>query len=176
MRELSFAGFLKQYVRELSYGDTCSLYALAREAAHDNPRLREPLLLYALFSGKADVLRAAVKDPTLKAQYDAVLSHYDRETMALTLEADNAGLPEAYRKVWRSYQNRKNRRAWDDETKALMRERILFLQKELGVSNYRLYTDLKLNPGNMNAWLKHGTSEKIALATARRTLQYLERM
>ena len=138
MRELSFAGFLKQYVRELSYGDTCSLYALAREAAHDNPRLREPLLLYALFSGKADVLRAAVKDPTLKAQYDAVLSHYDRETMALTLEADNAGLPEAYRKVWRSYKNRKNRRAWDDETKA---SRINLLMEESDVE--KLYESLE---------------------------------
>lgn len=46
--------------------------------------------------------------------------------------------------------------------------------KKSGVSNYRIYTDLKLNPGNLNAWLKHGDSSKVSLYTARKTLQYME--
>lgn len=35
-------------------------------------------------------------------------------------------------------------------------------------------TDLRLNPGNLNAWLKHGNSDKVSLETARRTLRYVE--
>ena len=48
MRELTFVGFLSRYVRELSMSGTNSISKLASEAATDNYRLREPLLLYAL--------------------------------------------------------------------------------------------------------------------------------
>ena len=34
-------------------------------------------------------------------------------------------------------------------------------------SAYRLYTDLKLNPGNVNAWLKHNDSSKMSLDCVR---------
>ena len=54
-----------------------------------------------------------------------------------------------------------------------MRSRILRLQKERNVTNYRLYTDLKMNPGNLNAWLKHGDGNKISLDRARDVLRYL---
>ena len=48
------------------------------------------------------------------------------------------------------------------------------LQKEKNISNYRIYKDLELNPGNINAYLKHGDPSKLSLATARKTLDYLE--
>ena len=41
-------------------------------------------------------------------------------------------------------------------------------------SNYRIYTDLHLNPGNLNAWLKHGDCGKVSLKTARSVLRYAE--
>lgn len=173
MRELTFAGFLKRYVRELSAGDTNSLYSLAGEAGHDNPRLREPLFLYAMFTGKEDVLLKAAKDESLRNAYRRMLEGYDKEDIRRALEADDPALGEAYRKVWRSYRGQKNRRETDDETKALMRKRILAMQKEMNVSNYRIYTDLGLNPGNLNAWLKHGESGKVSLSTARRALAYM---
>ena len=34
--------------------------------------------------------------------------------------------------------------------------------------------DLQLNPGNVNAWLKHGNSEKLSLNNARMMLRYVE--
>jgi hypothetical protein len=37
----------------------------------------------------------------------------------------------------------------------------------------RPYTDLKMNPGNLNAWLKHGDGNKISLDRARDVLRYL---
>ena len=56
------------------------------------------------------------------------------------------------------------------------RQKVKRLQAKSGLSNYRIYTDLKLNPGNLNAWLKHGNCDKVSLETARQTLRYMEHM
>ena len=173
MRELTFKGFLTQYVRQLSKSDTNSLYKLAAEAGSDNPRLREPLLLYALYSGKQAVLLQAAKNPELYVEYKKMLA-YGVEEMTQLLESKSPLLPAEYHKVWRSFQSQKNSGQADDHTKELMRQKVRRLQDQCGVSNYRIYTDLKLNPGNVNAWLKHGVADKVSLDTARRTLRYVE--
>lgn len=174
MRELTFRGFLTQYVRQLSANQTNSLYRLAAEASNHNPRLREPLLLYALYSQKQDLLLLATKDPALRADYDRMVSQYTATAMTELLEQASPELPVEYHKVWRSYQSKKNRWQADQHTKELMRQKIKRLQIKTDVTNYRIYTDLKLNPGNLNAWLKHGDSEKVSLETARMALQYVE--
>ena len=173
MRELTFKGFLTSYVRGLSRNDTNSLYKLAAEAASDNPRLCEPLFLYAMYSGKLTVLLQATKDASLYSVYNE-MAQYTAEQMTTLLENGSSTLPNAYHKVWRSYLSQKNRGQADDHTKELMRQKVKRLQERYGVSNYRIYTDLRLNPGNLNAWLKHGHSDKVSLDTARRTLRYVE--
>ena len=173
MRELTFKGFLTQYVRQLSKSDTNSIYKLAAEAGSDNPRLREPLLLYALYSSKQAVLLQAAKNPELHTEYQKMLA-YSEEEMTQLLESGSSLLPAEYHKVWRSFQSHKNRGQADDHTKELMRQKVRRLQNQCGVSNYRIYTDLKLNPGNVNVWLKHGAADKVSLDTARRTLRYVE--
>ena len=173
MRELTFKGFLTQYVRQLSKSDTNSLYKLAAEAGNENPRLREPLFLYALYSGKQTVLLQATKSPELHAKYQK-MAQYGTAEMTQLLESKASLLPAEYHKVWRSFQSQKNRGQADDHTKELMRQKVRRLQDQCGVTNYRIYTDLKLNPGNINAWLKHGVADKVSLDTARRTLRYVE--
>lgn len=69
MRELTFKGFLAQYLKRLSKSNTNSLYRLAEEASSDNPRLKELLLLFALYSDKQTVLLQATKDQNLLAEY-----------------------------------------------------------------------------------------------------------
>lgn len=71
-------------------------------------------------------------------------------------------LPSAYHKVWRSYIAQKNRKDTGARTKELMRQRILAMQADKGVSNYRIYKELDLNPGNINDWLKNGAGEKVS--------------
>jgi hypothetical protein len=176
MRELTFAGFLKQYVRSLSLSDTNGLYRLAAEAAFDNPRLREPLLLYALFTGKEQILLAATKSPELRWEYASLLEQYNRETMLQALHDGDPALPEEYVKVYRSYLSVKNGKQKDYHTKALMRTRIVRLQQEKGISTYRVYTDLRLNHGNMNAFIKHGDCSKVSLEAARSAVSYLEQL
>ena len=174
MRELTFRGFLTQYVRQLSVNETNSLYKLAAEASSDNPRLREPLFLYALYTQKQDVLLLATKDCVLRADYDKLASQYTIADMTELLEQASPELPVEYHKVWHSYQSKKNRLQADNHTKELMRQKVKRLQMRTGVTNYRIYTDLKLNPGNLNAWLKYGDSEKVSLETARMVLRYVE--
>ena len=168
MRELTFPGFLKSYVRELSLSHSTGVRVLAREAAERNPRLREPLYLCALFTGQIVLLQKSVRGTTLAAVY-AGLSDEPTE-IEKQLRAEPSELPEAYGKVWHSYLVYKKRGKRDEETKELMRQQIVQLQAERGVSNYRLYTSLGLNPGNLNTWLKHGDGKKVSLKTARAVL------
>lgn len=174
MRELTFEGFLRKYLRVLSKENTLSLYKLAEEAAVQNPRLREPLFLYALFSDKAELLLRATKDQHLKQEYLNLLNQYDKDKMKWALSTQSSALPARYLKVWRSYLSKKNRLSADDQIKLLMHKKIRSLQEEKQVSNYRLYKDLNLNPGNLNAYLKHRDSSKLSLDTSRRVLDYLD--
>ena len=174
MRELTFKGFLAQYVKKLSFCETNSLYKLAAEAAGDNPRLREPLALYALYSGKQQVLLQALKKTNLYDEYKNTVLQYSADEMTRLFEENSPLLPAAYHKVWCSFQSKKNRGQADDHTKELMRQKLRRLQVQYGVSNYRIYTDLKLNPGNLNAWLKHGVAAKVSMDTARQVLHYVE--
>lgn len=103
-----------------------------------------------------------------------MVSLYSADQMTQLLEENASLLPDEYHKVWRSFQSQKNRGQSDDHTKELMRLKVKRLQEQCGVSNYRIYTDLKLNPGNVNAWLKHGVTDKVSLDTARRMLRYVE--
>ena len=174
MRELTFRGFLTQYVKQLSFEETNSLYKLAAEASGSNPRLREPLFLYAVYTQKERVLLQATKEPALYAEYDRMVSLYTAEKITELFEQTSPLLPVEYHKVWRSYQSRKNRGLADERTKELMRQKVKRLQEKYGVTTYRIYTDLNLNPGNLNAWLKHGNGDKVSLETARNTLRYVE--
>ena len=130
MRELTFAGFLKQYVRSLSLSDTNGLYRLADEASSTNLRLQAPLFLYSLLSGKEQLLLSAVKSPKLKQEYAGMLSKYNRESLEQALQNEDPLLSDGYNKVYRSYLYAKNRKQNDNHTKMLMRNYITRLQRK----------------------------------------------
>ena len=69
--------------------------------------------------------------------------------------------------------NQKNKKQNEDKVKALMQKKIVEVQREKGITNYRIYKALNLNPGNVNAFLKNGDTGKIGLNTARRMLKYV---
>ena len=81
-------------------------------------------------------------------------------------------LPESYLKVWRSYCSVRDAALADNDTKELIHRRVLELQQKKKLTNYRLYKDLRLNPGNVNAWLKHNDSSKMSLDCARQIYKY----
>ena len=164
MRKLTFKGFLAKYVRALSMQNTLSIYRLVREAECANPRLREPLTLYALFYGQGHALCRAVKGGWIDRQVITC----SPDELTVMLRGEHPVLSENFKKVYRSYRVVAAMQQADDNTKRLLLERTRRLQAKNGVSNYRLYRGLGLNPGNVNAYLKTGNTSKVSLKTARR--------
>ena len=75
MRKLTFEGFLKQYVAELSGVQTASIHKLA-DCLSENPRLKEPLFLYALAYDKVDLLLHYTANSTVVAEYERLSNRY----------------------------------------------------------------------------------------------------
>ena len=171
MRKLTFEGFLKQYVAELSGVQTASIHKLA-DCLSENPRLKEPLFLYALAYDKVELLLRYTTNSTVAAEYEQLSNRYSLAQMLLFLENQSPELPEGYWKVWRSYCSVRDSALADNDTKDLIHRRVLELQQKKKLTNYRIYTDLRLNPGNVNAWLKHNDSSKMSLDCARQIYKY----
>lgn len=85
MRKLTFEGFLKQYVAELSGVQTASVHKLADRMA-ENPRLKEPLFLYALAFNKVELLLRYTANSTIAAEYEQLSNRYSLAQMLLLLE------------------------------------------------------------------------------------------
>ena len=75
VRKLTFEGFLKQYVVELSGVQTASVHKLA-DCLSENPRLKEPLFLYALAYDKVDLLLHYTANSTVVAEYERLSNRY----------------------------------------------------------------------------------------------------
>ena len=174
MRQLTFSGFLEQYVVSLSVSGSSGVYSLVREAKSTNPRIREPLLLYALATNRVKtLLTASVKTP-MYDEYFAMANTYSYEDMLRALSSSESELPVSYQKVWRSYQAVVNKHERDNRVKRLMRSRIADMQNTKKVTTYRLCKDLNLNNANVNAWIKHDLPNKVSIDTARKIMDYLE--
>ena len=173
MQRLTFNWYLENYIRSLSSSNSTSIYKLAEEM-NTNHRLREPLFLYALCVGKIEFLLKATKDELLHSQYSGLAKKYTRKTILEALESGDESLDKNYHKAYNSYACRRNMPETHSRSKALMHTKIRRLQYEKNISNYRIYTDLKLNPGNINSYLKTGDVKKVSRDMARRIVLYLE--
>lgn len=170
MRELTFRGFLKEYVKELSFCNSTNLTKLANELS-TNPRLREPVILYSIFTDKQEILAQELNNDK---EFEDLINNYQKDDLIEVLNETNSHLSIGYMKVWKSYLTKKNNHQNDNHTKELILRRVLEYKSAKKISNYRIYTDLNLNHGNINAWLKNGKCEKVSLETARKVLKYTE--
>ena len=173
MQRLKFHRYLERYVRSLSHGKTNNIFKLAKEVS-GNLRLREPLLLYAYSFDKVDRLLKASANYTVYSEYVNIASKYTWNELMKLLEDNDEKLGELYRKIYRSYINRRNMPETENNVRHLIHKKTRELQESKGVSNYRLYTDLKLNHGNINAYLKYGDIAKVKKETAEKILEYLK--
>lgn len=164
MRKLTFIGFLTGYIQNLSSVPNLRI-ALLYEESKSNLRLREPLLLYAYHTVKFHILKKYLSDEDLKEF---------KEVCSLLSSNRIDKLPTEYKKVYNSYNVRAHMKDNNDNIKKLMLDKIIRLKSEKNISNYRIYTDLKLNPGNFNAFIKNRNIKKLSLNNARETLNYLE--
>ncbi|MCD8116258.1 MAG: transcriptional regulator [Oscillospiraceae bacterium] len=173
MQKLTFHGFLKRYIVQLSQCGSSSIYKLVRECVESNPRLREPLYLYAAAYDHTDTLLRATRGTNLYKHYQALAERYSYSDMVSLLKTESVALDEGYHKVWQAYQSVLARKERDDRVKELYRGEILRLHQETGVSVYRAGKDNRLNNGNYSAWIRTGDSNKISLEAAKRVYTYL---
>ena len=171
MRELTFKGFLSKYVKELSDSGTLNISALCKEAVSYNHRLRAPLLLYAAVHQKTALLRSSLKEPGCGGELTVWLDLLESSDPVELLK--KGLLPDEFQKVWTSFIARHDIPENETGLKSAMRQKIIQMQRSKNCSNYRLYKDLQLNPGNINSWLKNGDNTKVSYRTAARIVSYL---
>lgn len=173
MRALTFKGFLTRYVKELSSVGTLNIRLLAADAEKGGYRLRAPLVLYAAVCGKKALLSGVLRETDDTLTMRRMLERLTAENAEELLR--DRKLPEEYQKVWNAYLVARNAPDRDKALKESIRKKVLQIQAKNRCTNYRIYTDLKLNPGNVNAWLKHGNSEMVSYRTAERIMEYVLR-
>ena len=162
MRELSFKGYLQQQLCELSNYDSKSLYKFAR-LAESNARLKNTLCLYLNYYVSEKLKKQLCK------KFPYLIEECDRLNGVAVEDIDLS----EYKTIYENYLNYKNRKQNEDKIKLLMQKRIVEVQQEKGITNYRIYKALNLNPGNVNAFLKNGDTGKVGLDTVRRMLAYV---
>lgn len=167
MRKLTLLGFLTEYVRSLSERNTLNTHKLIDEVYSGNDRLREPLFMYCYYSNKTDVLM----------KYLAVGDKAEYADIAELLEKGNTDrLPENYIKVLNSYKCKAGMKATDEHIKELMIEKIIKLKGQKNISNYRIYTELNINAGNFNDFIKNRKLNKLSLNKSREVYNYLRNL
>jgi len=177
MRELTFKGFLRQYVKELSYCGVNDIRVLANEVPEGSYRLVEPLVLFALSIRKDNYLRRVSEDSFLITEafrfegmnFDDVKSLLENE-----LKSEAGVVPFNYVKSYQSYVFFRDKQKSQNHSKMLMRDRINKLKEQKNVSVYRIYTDLGLNHGCVHAYIKNENVKGIGLNTAKQILEYLK--
>lgn len=164
MRELTLKGYFEKQLCELSDCKSKSLYKFAR-LAQNNARLKGVLCLYlSLYVDNKLKNQLTKRFPYLLA---------DCEKLYGKSPDDFDDSLSEYRTIYENYLNRKNTKQSDNKLKELMQKRIVELKTEKGISNYRIYKALNLNPGNVNAFLKNADVSKVGLNTVRKMLAYL---
>ena len=171
MRALTFKGFLTQYVKELSQSNTLDLKRLADEATAGNYRLGAPLVVYAVVAEKEEALLRSLGTSDAADDLRGMLRDMSGKPVEETLASGNA--PADCIKVWSAFQVAKSAPDRERELKDAIRKKVLQMMKTGGYSKYRIYTDLKLNPGNVNSWLKNGDSNKVSYQNAERIMNYV---
>ena len=164
MRELTLKGYLEQQLCELSDCKSKSLYRFSR-LAQNNARLKNVLCLFL----------SLYVDYKLKNQLTKKFTYLSTDCEKLSGKSpdDFDDSLSEYRTIYENYLNKKNLKHNEDNLKAIMQKRIVELKTEKGISNYRIYKALNLNPGNVNAFLKNADVSKVGLNTVRKMLAYL---
>lgn len=163
MNKLRFKGYLENYIKDLSSCGSLNVHKLVKETK-TNYRLFDSLVLYCALYNKKDLFNKYTNK-----QHSLLLKKLNEKTF-LSKTFSNYD----FSKIWDGYQHRINRFVYDGDTKLRIRNNVLKQMKEKKITNYRVYTDLKLNPGNINDYLTNGNGEKVSLNVAKRIYNYVQ--
>ncbi|MDZ4178763.1 MAG: hypothetical protein U1E29_05975 [Coriobacteriia bacterium] len=174
MRRLTFRGFLQSYVRALSGEGTLALSRLA-ELSRTEPRLVEPLLLWAAVTDRAERLDDLLEGRQRMRQELRMLAQlHATGSLEDELAGSRSPLRAEYVKAWNSYTVRRDAVSRDKELRLEARKRVLELESRKNVPRYRMAKDLGLNPGNLHAFLSQSDPTKLSLDRVVDLVEYLE--
>ena len=162
MRTQQFINYLQDYLKRVSGLNTANIHILA-DKSKTNIRIRDCLILYCGLSDRQQLLNRFTNN-----KYKDVLSRINENTFL----SDEFSEYE-FRKIHTSYVHKINVVEYDDITKRKMHENITDLMKEKRISNYRVYKDLNLNPGNINDFLTNNNIKKVSVDTALKIFEYV---
>ena len=162
MRKLSFNSYLEQYLKDISGDVSLSVSKLVKKAKK-NYRILDPLILYCALTDKRELFNKRSKN-----KYKELID-------SLTIDNFLSDKYQNYNfsKIWDSYQHRVNVMDYNNVIKSRIRLNIIKTMQEKGITNYRVYTDLKLNPGNINAFLTNADTSKASLDLVKRIFNYV---
>lgn len=169
MRELTFKGYLLFQIQELSGFKSTSLYAFS-QLARNNARLKDALTLYLVMYTEENLRSKLIKKYDYLNSSCEKLKGLDDDNAETYLQNDSLS---EYRTVYNNFLYQRNRKEQEDRLKVMMYKRISEVKQAKRVTNYRIYKELNLNPGNVNAFLKNEDTSKVSVDTARKILAFV---
>jgi hypothetical protein len=173
MSRITFKGWLKSELQRLSTTPSLHLRTLAEQAQDSNPRMAELLLAYAIEIEASNRLMSYISHQQLKEEYAEVLRIAKAESLESLTAQKRTQLPLRYQKLLTNWNSVRDRRAGQLDSIALRYGRTKKLQATKGIRNAQIYHDLGLNPGNVNAYLKHADFQKVSLTNATNIMRYV---
>ena len=174
MRELTFSGFLKRYLQDLSGLNGENLRLLAEKADSDNPRLKEPLILYAYFAKEETTAKRQFANSSLYEELCVFLKKHKNKEEAIKYLRKKTQI-DNYQRVYKSYISKRDKYKSELALKKDIREEILLELKNKGISTYSVAMEKKLNLNKTNFYsFLRGKMDCITLSSAYNILKYLK--
>ncbi len=170
---LTFKGFLREYCRELTGLQTDDLRRLVYSCANASPAAAEAVMVFAAVQGKATYAASLAKGTWMEDSFKNFVNQIG-ETADVEAYLTTKAVPERYKKVLSAYHAKKYAIKADRRVISLMREPILAALEKSGTTIYSVCKQLKLNKGNVYAYLNKGDVSKVSRNTARRIMEFAE--
>jgi len=173
MKLKTFKRFLVDYVKDMNLERSLSLVKNEKQT-HQDKRLLNVYSFYVLFN--SDVENTLLKNkenlPVVYNTYHLYKEKYKDFTFDnLSKKVDMLDEFDELRQLYNSYRNlvvNKNLLL-----KQMYHRKIMMIKKEKNISNYRIYTDLKLNHGNTNDYLKNEKYDKLSFNNVKSIFEYV---
>lgn len=169
MRELTFKGYLLSQFQVLSGFNSTSLYAFS-QLAYSNVRLKDVLSLYLVMYTEENLRSKLLKKFDYLNSSCEKLKGLNDDNVGTYLQNDSLS---EYTTVYNNFLYQRNHKEQEGRLKIMMCRRISEVKQAKCVTNYRIYKELNLNPGNVNAFLKNEDTSKVSLDTARKILAFV---
>ena len=170
---LTFKGFLRTYCRKLTGLNTDSLRKLCNAVTTNAPAAAEAVMIFAAVQKKEHYLVKISYRTSIYEQYFVMANKLQQcKDIEQYLASEDA--PIRYQKVLNAYYAQKFSIDTDRRIIALMREKTLNLLQSSKTTIYAVCKALKLNKGNVYAYLNKGDVSKVSKRTARNIMLYVQ--